>query len=202
MVSAAARKLASSATAMKARKSARSKFMFMAHQSYAYLQFTVYPSPPTIPFTRQAMVEMALPEVSSVRYVGTLSRASGTLEGGVMKLSKLYRALYFQVIVGLVLGIAVGHYWPEFGAALKPLGDGFVKLVKMMIAPVVFCTIVLGITSLNDSTEIGKTLLKAMGLFYVLTILALVTGIIAVLVVQPGVGPELAAATLDPSDGT
>ena len=92
-----------------------------------------------------------------------------------MKVSKLYRALYFQVIVGLALGIAVGHYWPEFGAALKPLGDGFVKLVKMMIAPVVFCTIVLGITSLNDGKEIGKTLLKSMALFYVLTILEIIT---------------------------
>src|SRR5436190_10062659 len=98
MVSAAARKLASSATAMKARRSARSKFMFMAHQSYAYLQFTVYPSPPTIPLIRQAAVEMALSEVSIVRYVGTLSRASGTLEGGVVKFSKLYRTLYFQVL--------------------------------------------------------------------------------------------------------
>jgi Na+/H+-dicarboxylate symporter len=116
-----------------------------------------------------------------------------------MKLSKLYRALYFQVLVGLALGIAVGHYWPEFGASLKPLGDGFVKLVKMMIAPVVFCTIVSGITSLNDSKEIGKTLLKAMGLFYVLTILALITGLVAVYVLQPGAGMNIDPATLDPS---
>ena len=90
-----------------------------------------------------------------------------------MKSAKLLKLLYVQVLIGLVLGIAVGHYWPEFGAALKPLGDGFVKLVKMMIAPIVFCTIVSGITSLSDSKEIGKTLLKSMGLFYALTILAL-----------------------------
>src|SRR6059036_3945667 len=93
----------------------------------------------------------------------------------IVNFSRLLKLLYVQVIVGLVLGIAVGHYWPEFGAALKPLGDGFVKLVKMMIAPVVFCTIVLGITSLNDGKEIGKTLVKSMALFYVLTILALIT---------------------------
>ena len=116
-----------------------------------------------------------------------------------MKLSKLYRALYFQVLVGLALGIAVGHYWPEFGASLKPLGDGFVKLVKMMIAPVVFCTIVLGITSLNDSKAIGKTLVKSMGLFYVLTILALITGLVAVSLMQPGAGMNINPATLDPS---
>ena len=116
-----------------------------------------------------------------------------------MKVSKLYRALYFQVLVGLALGIAVGHYWPELGASLKPLGDGFVKLVKMMIAPVVFCTIVLGITSLNDAKEIGKTLVKSMGLFYVLTVLALVTGLVAVFLMQPGAGMNIDPATLDPS---
>ena len=66
-----------------------------------------------------------------------------------MKSAKLLKLLYVQVLIGLVLGITVGHYWPEFGAALKPLGDGFVKLVKMMIAPIVFCTIVSGITSLE-----------------------------------------------------
>ena len=116
-----------------------------------------------------------------------------------MKLSKLYRALYFQVLVGLALGIAVGHYWPEFGASLKPLGDGFVKLVKMMIAPVVFCTIVLGIASLNDGKAIGKTLVKAMALFYALTLLALVTGLVAVFLMQPGAGMNVDPATLDPS---
>ena len=116
-----------------------------------------------------------------------------------MAISRIYRALYFQVIVGLALGIAVGHYWPELGASLKPLGDGFVKLVKMMIAPVVFCTIVLGITSLSDGKQIGKTLVKSMGLFYVLTILALVTGLVAVAVMQPGVGMNIDPATLDPS---
>ena len=116
-----------------------------------------------------------------------------------MNASKLLKLLYVQVLIGLALGIAVGHYWPEFGAALKPLGDGFVKLVKMMIAPIVFCTIVSGITSLNDSREIGKTLLKSMGLFYVLTVLALLTGLAAVLLLQPGAGMHIDAAHLDPA---
>ena len=109
--------------------------------------------------------------------------------------AKLLKHLYIQVLVGLALGITVGHYWPDFGASLKPLGDGFVKLVKMMIAPIVFCTIVSGITSLGDSKEIGKTLIKAMGLFYVLTILALVTGLVAVFALQPGAGMHI-----DPDD--
>jgi len=116
-----------------------------------------------------------------------------------VKLGKLQHTLYLQVLVGLTLGIAVGHFWPEVGASLKPLGDGFVKLVKMMIAPVVFCTIVLGIASLNDGKEIGRTLVKAMGLFYVLTILALATGLVAVFALAPGAGMNIDPTTLDPS---
>jgi aerobic C4-dicarboxylate transport protein len=110
-----------------------------------------------------------------------------------------YRMLYVQVLAGVALGILIGYLWPDFGAALKPLGDGFVKLVKMMIAPIVFCTIVAGITSLNNTREIGRTLLKSMGLFYGLTILALVTGLVAVLLIQPGAGMHISAASLDPS---
>ena len=116
-----------------------------------------------------------------------------------MKPAKLLKLLYVQVLIGLVLGITVGHYWPEFGAALKPLGDGFVKLVKMMIAPIVFCTIVSGITSLGDSKEIGKTLLKSMGLFYALTIIALLTGLVAVFLLQPGAGMHIDPKHLDAS---
>ncbi|MFC5523791.1 C4-dicarboxylate transporter DctA [Polaromonas jejuensis] len=114
-----------------------------------------------------------------------------------MKPARLSKLLYIQVLIGLVLGIAVGHYWPEFGAALKPLGDGFVKLVKMMIAPIVFCTIVSGITSLGEYREIGKTLLKAMGLFYALTILALLTGLASVFLMQPGAGMHIDPKLLD-----
>ena len=114
-----------------------------------------------------------------------------------MKPAKLLKLLYVQVIIGLLLGITVGHYWPEIGAALKPLGDGFVKLVKMMIAPIVFCTIVSGITSLGDSKEIGKTLLKSMGLFYALTIIALLTGLAAVFLLQPGAGMHIDPQHLD-----
>ncbi|VTU45136.1 Aerobic C4-dicarboxylate transport protein (plasmid) [Variovorax sp. SRS16] len=119
-----------------------------------------------------------------------------------MNIRKLLKLLYVQVLIGLIFGITVGHYWPDFGAGLKPLGDAFVKLVKMMIAPVVFCTIVTGITSLGDSKEIGKTLLKAMGLFYALTILALITGLVAVFVLQPGAGMHIDPKNLDASVAT
>lgn len=114
-----------------------------------------------------------------------------------MQPTRLLRQLYVQVLIGLAIGIAVGHWWPDFGAALKPLGDGFVKLVKMMIAPVVFCTIVSGITSLGDGRGIGKTLVKAMGLFYALTIIALLTGLAAVFLMQPGAGLHIDPKHLD-----
>src|SRR5438045_4485274 len=110
---------------------------------------------------------------------------------------KLLKLLYVQVLIGLIAGITVGHFWPDFGASPSPFGDAFVKLVKMMIAPIVFCTIVSGITSLNDTREIGKTLLKSMGLFYALTILALLTGLAAVFLLQPGAGMHIDPAHLD-----
>lgn len=110
-----------------------------------------------------------------------------------------YRVLYVQVLIGLTLGVLTGHFWPEFGAALKPLGDGFVKLVKMMIAPIVFCTIVSGINSMSESRDVARTLVKSMALFYLLTVLALLAGLIAVLLIQPGVGMHVSVDTLDPS---
>lgn len=112
---------------------------------------------------------------------------------------RLYQHLYVQVLIGLFLGILVGAVWPELGASLKVLGDGFIKLVKMMIAPIVFCTIVLGITSMSEKAGIGKVLLKAMGLFYVLTIIALLVGLAAVFLLRPGVGMNIDPATMDQS---
>jgi aerobic C4-dicarboxylate transport protein len=116
-----------------------------------------------------------------------------------MRLKKALKLLYVQVLIGLVLGITVGQLFPDFGASLKVLGDLFVNVVKMMIAPIVFCTIVTGITSVTDSRKIGKTLGKSLGLFYVLTILALLIGLAAVLIIKPGVGMHIDPASLDPT---
>src|SRR4051812_23333128 len=116
-----------------------------------------------------------------------------------MRLKKALKLLYVQVLIGLVLGITVGQLFPDFGASLKVLGDLFVNVVKMMIAPIVFCTIVTGITSVTDSRKIGKTLGKSLGLFYVLTFLALVIGLAAVLIIKPGVGMHIDPASLDPT---
>ncbi len=113
------------------------------------------------------------------------------------KRKKFYHQLYVQVLVGLCLGILVGLIWPTFGANLKVLGDAFIRIVKMMIAPIVFCTIVLGITSVSEQVGVGKTLAKAMGLFYALTIIALLTGLVAVSLLKPGVGMNIDPATLD-----
>ena len=116
-----------------------------------------------------------------------------------MLVKKALKLLYVQVLIGLVLGIAVGHFFPDFGASLKVLGDLFVRVVKMMIAPIVFCTIVTGITSLTDNRKIGKTLGKSLGLFYVLTILSLLIGLATVLIIKPGHGMHIDPTHLDAS---
>lgn len=122
---------------------------------------------------------------------------AGSANGELRK--PFYQILYVQVLIGLMLGVLTGHFWPEFGAALKPFGDGFVKLVKMMIAPIVFCTIVSGINSISDSREVARTLVKSMALFYLLTVLALLAGLVAVSLIQPGAGMHVSVNTLDPS---
>lgn len=113
--------------------------------------------------------------------------------------SVVCRSLYFQVLVAVAAGVAVGYCWPELGASLKPLGDAFVKLIKMMIAPIVFCTIALGIANMSDMKSVATTLGKAMGLFYLLTLLALATGLVAVYLLQPGAGMNVNPALLDPA---
>jgi len=115
------------------------------------------------------------------------------------KPAKLYQLLYVQVLAGAVLGVVIGYFWPHLGTELKPFGDAFVKLVKMMIPPVVFCTIVTGINSLGDLKEIGRTLLKSIGLFYALTALALLTGLAAVYLAQPGAGLHIDPGAIDKS---
>lgn len=99
-----------------------------------------------------------------------------------------YRILYIQVLVAVALGIVVGVLWPEFGKSLKPLGDGFVKLVKMMIAPVIFCTVVHGIASMGDLKKLGRVGAKTLLYFEIVSTLALIIGLVVVNVMKPGVG--------------
>lgn len=104
---------------------------------------------------------------------------------------KIAKSLYFQIICAVVLGILVGHFWGQQAVALKPLGDAFIKLIKMMIAPVVFCTIVTGIAGMSDKRSLGRLMSKTMLLFLALTVISLFIGLVAVYVIQPGVGMNI-----------
>jgi aerobic C4-dicarboxylate transport protein len=110
-----------------------------------------------------------------------------------------YTKLYFQVIIGIVLGIAIGHVSPDFGKALKPLGTGFINLIKMIIAPIIFLTVAHGIGSMTDAGKLKKVGTKAMIYFLALSTMALVIGMIAANIVKPGAGFNVDLATLDNS---
>lgn len=99
-----------------------------------------------------------------------------------------YRVLYVQVLIAVALGILVGHLFPVFGESLKPLGEGFVKLVKMVVAPIIFCTVVHGIASMGDLRRLGRIGLKTLTYFEVVSTLALIIGLVVVNLFQPGVG--------------
>lgn len=109
---------------------------------------------------------------------------------------KLAKSLYFQILCAVVLGVLVGHFWAQQAVALKPLGDAFIKLIKMMIAPVVFCTIVTGIAGMTDKSTLGRLMVKTLLLFLVLTVISLFIGLGAVYLFQPGVGMNIDPATL------
>ena len=100
----------------------------------------------------------------------------------------LYKSLYFQVITAIVLGVLLGHFWPETGAAMKPLGDGFIKLIKMIIAPIIFCTVVVGIAGMEDMKKVGKTGGLALLYFEIVSSIALIVGLVIINIVQPGAG--------------
>ena len=108
-----------------------------------------------------------------------------------------YRHLYFQVLVAIAIGAAIGHFWPVTGEALKPLGDGFIKLVKMIISPVIFLTVVGGITGMRELGSVGRVALKAFAYFLTFSTLALIVGLIVANLVQPGAGMHIDPATLD-----
>ena len=111
----------------------------------------------------------------------------------------LYRQLYFQVIVAIVLGALLGHFEPALAEAMKPLGDAFIKLVKMIIAPVIFLTIVTGIAGMTHLRSVGRVFAKAMAYFLFFSTLALVVGMVVAHVVQPGAGMNINPADLDQS---
>ena len=109
----------------------------------------------------------------------------------------LYRSLYFQVIVAIVIGVLLGHFYPATGEAMKPLGDAFIKLIKMIIAPIIFCTVVVGIAGMEDMKKVGKTGGYALLYFEIVSTIALLVGLIIVNTIQPGAGMNIDPASLD-----
>jgi aerobic C4-dicarboxylate transport protein len=108
-----------------------------------------------------------------------------------------YQSLYFQVLIAILIGGALGYFAPHTGAAMKPFGDGFIKLIKMMIAPIIFCTVVLGIAGMENMKAVGKTGALAILYFEVLSTISLIIGLVIVNVVKPGAGMNVNPATLD-----
>ena len=109
-----------------------------------------------------------------------------------------YSVLYIQVLIAIAVGIFIGHFWPDLGKALKPLGDGFIALIKMMIGPVIFCTVVHGIGSMRDLKKVGRVGVKTLFYFEAVSTLALIIGLIVGEVLQPGKGFNIDVASLDP----
>jgi aerobic C4-dicarboxylate transport protein len=118
-----------------------------------------------------------------------------------MPLRRLFGHLYIQVLTAVALGVLVGALWPGVGASLKPLGDGFVKLVKMAVAPVIFCTVAGGIARMRDMKAFGRLGLRTLVYFELVSTLALALGLIVGRVVHPGRGFNIDPRTLDPSIG-
>jgi aerobic C4-dicarboxylate transport protein len=109
----------------------------------------------------------------------------------------MLKSLYVQVLIGIAAGIILGFAAPEYGAAMRPLGDGFIKLVKMLIAPIVFCTVVVGIAHMGAMKEVGRIGIRALMYFETVSTLALVIGLVVVNVLKPGVGLTIDAGSLD-----
>ena len=114
-----------------------------------------------------------------------------------LKKPPIYKILYFQVVVAVVIGVLLGHFYPQVGTEMKPFGDAFIKAIKMLIAPVIFCTVVIGIAGMEDMKKVGKTGGLALLYFEIVSSLALIIGLIVVNVLQPGAGMNIDPSSLD-----
>jgi len=110
-----------------------------------------------------------------------------------------YKTLYGQVLLATIAGVVVGYAFPDAGAALRPLGDAFIRLIRMIVAPVVFCTVVVGIAGVGDVKALGKTGILTLVYFEIVSTIALLIGLVAVNITKPGVGMNVDATKLDPS---
>lgn len=114
-------------------------------------------------------------------------------------MNKLLKSLYFQVIVAILIGIALGHFYPNIGVSLKPFGDGFIRLIKMIIAPLIFCSIVLGISGMEDVRKVGKIGLRSMIYFQFTTFTAMFIALAVINITKPGAGMNINLSSLDTS---
>lgn len=114
-----------------------------------------------------------------------------------MKQKRFYQHLYVQVLAAIAFGVLLGNFFPETGVAMKPLGDGFIKLIKMIITPVIFCTVVTGIAGMEDMKKVGRVGAKAILYFEVITSFALAIGLVVVKIIQPGAGFNADVTKLD-----
>lgn len=129
-----------------------------------------------------------------------MSASAAPAPANSSRFARALRSLYVQVLIGITLGIILGIVEPVWGTKLKPLGDAFISLVKMMIAPIIFCTVVTGIGALGDLKKVGRVGLKAIIYFEIVTTLALIIGLAVVNVVKPGAGMNVDPSTLDMKD--
>jgi len=126
-----------------------------------------------------------------------LSNTAGTALPTQAPQRRWYSQLWVQVLIAMALGILIGHYYPQLGTQMQPLGDGFIKLIRLLIAPIIFCTVVLGIAKMDDMARVGRVAIKAIIYFEVLTTVALALGLVVVNLWQPGAGMNINASNLD-----
>ncbi|EJL88217.1 Na+/H+ dicarboxylate symporter [Herbaspirillum sp. CF444] len=110
---------------------------------------------------------------------------------------RFYEDISFQVFFGIVVGVVVGHYYPDIGKTMQPLGDAFIRLIQMVVGPIIFCSVVSGIANAGDMKKVGRVAIKALIYFEVVTSLALVIGLVTINVLQPGVGMNIDVGALD-----
>src|ERR1700742_1997605 len=115
----------------------------------------------------------------------------------MQRIKRTLSKLYVQVLIGIVIGVIVGHVNPDFGAQMKPLGDIFIKLIRMLLAPIIFASVVVGIARMNDIHEAGRVGVKALLYFEIVSTFALAIGLVVVNVLKPGVGMNVDPAHLD-----
>ncbi len=114
-----------------------------------------------------------------------------------MENKPIYKSLYAQVLAAIIIGVLLGHFYPSLGAEMKPLGDGFIKLIKMIIAPIIFCTVVIGVAGMEDMKKVGKTGGLALLYFEIVSSIALIVGLLVINLVQPGAGMHIDPKSLD-----